>query len=276
MLKVFDLLPTPLNTANDTSPSGFANLRTYQQTNAGGLTIGDAIDLDDFGAAQLSSPTYGTLFNGRYRRIQVDANATAANVAVGKAAYVVPGYSVLAILIATAGSGQTPGVYQVAGSGGGGTGAVIQVVISPAGTLLAAPTVVTAGSGYTSIPTFTLVTGGTPGTVQAQMVVNTYIVTSTDKTGVNTSQGRGVFLNSITPGNYGWIQENGIATVLQAATVTSATVGAIVTPVAAGNGTFQATAATAAALESAFGSAVDAPIANALYRVLLTLPFWNG
>lgn len=276
MQKFFDVLPTPLNTANDTSPSGFANVRTGYQVNAGGLVLGDYIDLDSFEAAGLSLPTLGTLYEGRYRRIQVDANATAANVKQGTAAYVVPGYTLLAALVLTAGTGQTPGTYQVAATGGGGTGAIIQVVVSAAGTVVQQPTVISKGQNYTTLPTFTLVTGGTPATVQAQMVTNTYIVTSADKSGVNASQGRGVFLNAITPGNYGWIQENGIATILQAATVTSATVGAIVTPVAGGNGTSQATVATAAPLVTAFGTAIDAPFANGLYRVVLTLPIWNG
>jgi hypothetical protein len=275
-VKVFDLLPSTLNTSNDVSPSGFQNIRTLQQTNAGGLTLGDAIDLTDFEAASQSSASIGILYQGRYRRVQVDANATAANVARGKAAYVVPGYSLLGVLILTAGSGQTAGTYQVSGTGGGGSGAIIQVVVASGGTVTAAPTIVAAGSGYTSAPTFTLAAGGTAATFQPQMVLNSYIVTSRDVTGANLSQGRGVFLNSITPGNYGWIQENGIATVLQTTTVTSATVGANVSPATPTDGTFQATAATAAPLASAFGTAVDAPIASTYYRTNLTLPIWNG
>jgi hypothetical protein len=275
MLKIFDLLPSPLNTSNDTSPSGFANVRTYQQTNAGGLVLGDYIDLDNYEAAGLSSPNYGTLFEGRYRRVQVDANATAANVARGKAAYVVPGYSVYGVLILTAGSGQTPGTYVLTGSGGGGSGAQIQVVVASGGTVTAQPTIVAAGSGYTSAPSFTLSAGGTAATFQAQMVVNSYIVTSRDVSGVILTQGRGVFLNSITPGNYGWIQENGIATILMDATTTT-TAGDTVTPLAPTNGTFRGIAAATAPLYSAFGTAFDAPIASTLIRAVLNLPVWNG
>lgn len=275
-VKVFDLLPSPLNLANDVSPSGFANVRTGYQVNAGGLTPGDAIDLTNQTALAQSAPAVGILFEGRYRRVQVDSLATAANVAKGKAAYVVPGYTVFAALILTAGTGQTPGVYTVNATGGGGSGASIQVVVAAGGTVTQAPTVITPGSGYTGLPTFTLVSGGTPATFEAQMAINTNIVTSTDITGVNPSAPRGVFLNSITPGNYGWIQENGIATVLQAATVTSATLGAIVTPVAAGNGTSQATVGTTAPTVAALGVALDVPIASTAYRVLLTIPVWNG
>lgn len=274
-VKVFDLLTTPLNTANDTSASGFANLRTGQPVNAGGLCLGDAIDLSNFEAAGLSSPNFGTLFQGRYRRVQVDVNATAANVKAGTAAYVVPGGSLYAVLILTAGSGQTPGTYQVASSGGGGTGAIIQVVIGAGGTLTQAPTVVAAGSGYTTTATFTLVTGGTPATVEAQMKMDTYVVTSRDKSGVNLSEGRGVFLNSITPGNYGWIQENGVVTVLFDGTTTTAA-GDTVTPFTPTNGTFRGVAAATPPLASAFGTAIDPPIASTASRVLLTLPVWNG
>jgi hypothetical protein len=164
----------------------------------------------------------------------------------------------------------------VVGTGGGGSGASIQVVVAAGGTVTANPTVISAGSGYTSAPTFTLASGGTVATFQAQMLLNTYRVTTADISGVNPSQPRGLFLNTITPGNYGWIQENGIATVLQAATVTSATVGAVVTPVAGGNGTSQATVSSTAPTVAAIGTAIDAPIANAYYRILMDLPVWNG
>ena len=276
MLKVFELLPTPLNAANDPSASGFVNLRTQQETNAGGLVLGDCFDIDDQGAANLSNTAIGTCYNGRYRRVQVDANATAANVAIGRVCYVVPGSTLLAGLLLTAGSGQTPGTYQIAAAGGGGTGAIIQVVVTAAGTVTAQPTVVAKGSGYTTTPTFTVAAGGTPATVQAVMIFNTYIVTTADKTGVNPSQPRGVFLNTITPGNFGWIQENGVATVQETTTTTSATVGAVVTPVGAGNGTVQSTVGTSALLPNSIGTSVDAPANNVLFRVLLELPVWNG
>jgi hypothetical protein len=276
MLKVFDLLPTPLNAANDISPSGFYNSRTYQQTNAGGLVLGDCLDFDDLGAANQSNTAIGLLFQGRYRRVKIADNATAANVAKGKAAYVIPGTSLIGALILTAGTGQTPGFYQVAGTGGGGTGAILGITVAAGGTVTAAPVVVASGEGYTTAPTFTLVSGGTPATFQAQMAENTYIVTSRDIAGVNLSQGRGVFLNTITPGNYGWIQENGVATIQQTATAAVAVVGSVVSPFTPTDGTFQSIAAATAPLVSAFGTAIDAPIANAYYRAVLTLPVWNG
>lgn len=276
MLKVFEFVPAPLNMSNDITASAIWNTRTYQPTNAGGLVLGDMFDVDNQAAANLANPTIGMLFQGRYRRVHVATNATAANVARGHVAYVAPGFGVEQAVTVTPGSGQTPGVYQLIATGGGGTGAIIQVVVGPTGTVTGIPVIIATGTGYTSTPTFTLAAGGTPATFAAQMVQDTYTVTTADVAGVNTSQPRGVFLNTVTPGNYGWLQEDGIATVLQAATVTSATVGAVVTPVAGGTGVVQATVATAAALPSSIGTAIDVPVANNYYRVLLNIPVWNG
>lgn len=69
------------------------------------------------------------------------------------------------IAIATAGSGQTNGVSTVAASGGGGTGAIVQITI--AGGAITSAKVLNPGTGYTSVPTFTVAQGGTPGTLTA-------------------------------------------------------------------------------------------------------------
>ncbi len=273
MAKVFDFLPTPLNTANDLSASGFVNARTGYQTNAGGLTIGDYLDLDADAAQGLASTTIGPLYQGGYRRIFVSAGATAANVARGKAAYLAPGSSVVGALILTQGSGQTVGTYTIAGVGGGGTGAIIAIDVLTA-TTLSAPRLVAAGANYTSAPTFTIPSGGTPGTLQAQMSIPQYTVTSRDVSGVNLQLPKGVFLNSITPGNYGWIQEEGVATFLTDATTTTAA-GDTLTPFTPTNGTFRGIAAATAPLASAFGVAIDAPIASSYVRGFLSfVPDW--
>jgi hypothetical protein len=273
MLKTFESLPAGFNTMNSTSPSGFANLRTGYQVNAGGLVLGDCFDIDMLGASNLSA---GVCFEGRYRLVQVDANATVANVAKGKAAFVVPGYSVYSVVQLVAGSGMTPGTYVISGSGGGGSGAIISVVVATA-TTLGTITVVAPGSGYTSLPTFTLAAGGTSATLQALMNVNSYIVTSKDVSGVIPTQGRGVFLNSITPGNYGFIQESGIATFLIDSTAGSAAVGDTLSPVGTTvAGSFRTIAAATAPLYSAFGTAIDAAIVSTLLRGVLMLPVWNG
>lgn len=74
---------------------------------------------------------------------------------------------VIGVNLLTAGSGQTPGTYQVTANTGG---AVLQYVVAAGGTVTAQPTILTPGGPYTdaAIPTFTLpLNGGTAATVQA-------------------------------------------------------------------------------------------------------------
>ncbi len=83
--------------------------------------------------------------------------------------------SVTNIAILSVGSGQTPGTYVINSVGGGGTGAQVQIVIDASGTIIeqpsvpgpGSPIVVNPGSGYTSVPTFPVSAGGTPGTLGA-------------------------------------------------------------------------------------------------------------
>lgn len=73
--------------------------------------------------------------------------------------------------ILTAGSGQTPGVYTVAGTGGTGSGAQAQITVNSDGTVTLPPVITNQGTGYTNtltgLPTFTLAAGGTPATFAA-------------------------------------------------------------------------------------------------------------
>ncbi|WP_441253587.1 phage tail sheath C-terminal domain-containing protein [Bradyrhizobium sp. 613_E4_N2_2] len=71
-------------------------------------------------------------------------------------------------LTGVAGTGYTPGSYDINATGGGGTGAVATVVVEAGGTI-ASRTVKSAGSGYTTVPTFPLTSlgGGTGGTIVA-------------------------------------------------------------------------------------------------------------
>ena len=61
----------------------------------------------------------------------------------------------------TPGVGMTTGTYIANATGVGGTGAQIQVVVATA-TTIGAVTVLSAGVGYTSAPTFAPASGGTP------------------------------------------------------------------------------------------------------------------
>lgn len=81
-----------------------------------------------------------------------------------------------------AGSGQTPGTYIVSATGGGGSGAKISVVVATA-TTLGTITVLNAGIGYTSAPTFTLASGGTPATLTATLTTAGPVAAATNLSG---------------------------------------------------------------------------------------------
>ncbi len=76
------------------------------------------------------------------------------------------------VTVSTPGSGQTPGVYTVNGTGGAGAGAQIVVTVNPNGTVTLQPIVSAQGSGYLdgfgnpAPPSFNLSAGGTPATFQ--------------------------------------------------------------------------------------------------------------
>lgn len=84
-----------------------------------------------------------------------------------------------------------------------------------------------------------------------------------------------VYLNSITPGNYGWVQELGIATVLCGTTITKAApnTGDLINATTAGvvdDPTIQEF------VPNSIGIALDPPNPNTKIRVLLTLPTLQG
>ena len=88
---ILPIFSVAINGCNDTSASGFTDLRTGQPVNAGGLNAGDYFDLDEATANTLSNVTNGTLHAGRYRRVQVDSGATASNVKTGTVGYMLAG-----------------------------------------------------------------------------------------------------------------------------------------------------------------------------------------
>ena len=204
------ILPTwlALNGCNDTSASGQGDRRTGQPVNAGGLNQGDYFDLTNKEALQLSNTATGTLYNGRYRRVQVDSGATAANVKTG-----------------------TIGL----------------------------------------MPSLAVVGTNILGTKNPPM----NIVTSYDQAIGNTVGGvrQVVFLNSITPGNYGFVQELGTASVLGRTTLTAAApaIGDVIISIATGvvDDPTQSGSPTYALSKAIVGEAIDLPVNNALFRFLL-------
>jgi hypothetical protein len=79
------ILPTwlALNGGTFTSPTGLTDIRTGLPFAAGGLNIGEYFDITQQEGMQLSNSAVGTLLAGRYRFVQIDSGATAANVATG-------------------------------------------------------------------------------------------------------------------------------------------------------------------------------------------------
>ena len=270
-------LPTWLsvNELNSASPVYNTDAYTGQPMTGGGLNFGDYTDFNEQEANEVSNTKTGTLHEGRYRYVQVDSSATAANVKTGTVGYLKNGSSVANAVILTAGSGQTDGTYTIAGVGGGGTGAQVQVVVS--GGAVTGATVTQPGNGYVAPPTFTVAAGGTPGTLASQLTSDVNVVTSAD---MATNYGAGavrpvVFLNSITPGNFGFIQELGTATVLGKSGV-SGLAGDYVNAVLTDSGEVTTTAATGSPIGSTIGRAIDTAQASNTFKCILTGPVVQG
>jgi hypothetical protein len=264
---------TALNNANFNSSAPMTDQYTGQPMAGGGLNVGDYFDITTEEASIASDTANGLLFPGRYRFVQVDSGATAANVKTGTVGYMRSGSSVKSVETITVGSGQTAGTYNIAATAGsgGGSGAVIQVIVGSGGTITGNPTVVNGGFGYVSLPSFSLTAlGGSAGTISVQLSVTANLVTSMDQVGVSAVAVRPVvFLNSITPGNYGFIQELGFATVLANAAVSTTTAGAYVNALTTNSGTVTCTVASGSPIGSTIGVAVDAPANGILFKAQL-------
>jgi hypothetical protein len=224
------IIPTWLawNNANFQSESGLTDPRTDQNFPAGGLGLGDYFDATEDEANTASYLPTGLLHAGRYRLVQVDSNANAALIRTGTIGFARAGSFVEGIAVLTPGTGGTPGTYNVLASPGiaGGFGALIQVVVGPAGGVTSA-SVLQGGTNYTtqggpvvSLQTNTTTATGVTGvTYLARMNHNPNIVGNTlaVAVGINPVQYNlarpVVFLNPIAPGNFGFIQELGTATV---------------------------------------------------------------
>jgi len=77
-----------------------------------------------------------------------------------------------------------------------------------------------------------------------------------------------VFLNAITPGNYGFVQELGVASVLFKSPVTGTpTIGGVINSVATGLADCPASAT--AIVRTSVGLAIDLPLAGVLGRILM-------
>jgi hypothetical protein len=199
-----------LNAANDTAASGMSDQYTGFPYNAGGLNLGDYFDLTSAEAYRNCKPSVGILYCGRYRRIQVDSGATAANVKTGT----------IGLLASQAAASQDI------------------------------------------------------GNIGGALPVSMNVVTSYDKSlGGATGVRPVVFLNSITPGNFGYVQELGIASVLAQATLTATTpaIGDVIVSAASGlvNDPTQSGNITYTIFQTILGLAYDIPANGKLFRILL-------
>lgn len=201
-----------LNASNDTAASGMSDVYTNFPYNAGGLNLGDYFDLTSAEAFRNCKPSTGTLYCGRYRRIQVDSGATAANVKTG-----------------------TIGLM--------------------------------ASQAAASIDI---------GNIGGKLPVSMNIVTDFSHGHLGATQIRPVvFLNAITPGNFGWIQELGVATVLFRTTITATApaAGDAIVTFSGGNGAVddptQSGSLTYALFQSIIGTAYDIPINGGLSRIIM-------
>lgn len=189
-------LPTWLavNACNFTSPTGLTDLRTSLPQYGGALNLGDYFDFTEAEANQVSDTAIGTLHTGRYRFVNVDSQATAANVKTG-----------------------------------------------------------TVG-------------------LMASLAQGLNVVTSMDKK-LGAGLHQVIFLNSITPGNYGFVQELGDANVLMGGTASGAAGTAVYADTnSANNGTATSTSTSNVLL----GYAEETLGTSALKRVLLDLPVVQG
>jgi hypothetical protein len=204
--------PTTLlavNACNDTTFSGVADRTLGNADLYGDQLSGLYFDMTNGDAALVSDTAIGTLYEGRYRRVQVDSGATASNVKTGTIGLM----SSLAAVIAD-------------------------------------------------------------GDATGKPTVN--IVTSYDQAIGNSAGGVRpvVFLNQITPGNFGYIQELGTATVLGKTGLTAAApaVGDVIVSATSGlvDDPTQSGSPTYATLKTVVGVAIDLPKSNGLFRVLLS------
>ncbi|HEX5426677.1 MAG TPA: hypothetical protein VFW94_24405 [Candidatus Acidoferrales bacterium] len=274
-------LPTwmAVNNCNFSSPTALTDAYTGQPYTGGALNVGDYTDIEgDDLAKSVSNLANGILYSGRYRFVQVDSSATAANVKTGTIGYLRNGYRVDSVRILTAGTGQTNGTYTISGTGGGGSGASVTIVIS--GGAITSAVVASSGSGYVTAPTFTVAQGGTPGTLGAQLNSTMNVVTSADQAVAGFGPGTAkavVFLNAVTPGNYGFVQELGIATVLGTGTIGAGnSPGGYANLASTNDGTVSTTAATGSPIGTTVGRAIDTPIASNLFKIVITQPTVQG
>ena len=230
---------------------------------------------------------YGNkLYPGRYRLVRVSVNATNTNFGFGYPVGYGLGTYIDNAIVAAAGSGYTitaggasSGTVAISSSAAGGTAAVVSLTLS--GGALSAAQVTYAGASMTSVPTFTLssvLTGGSLGSLVAQQYESPTFISSFDSSSSQLSDVRGIALTTLTAAQIAagaWIviQELGDAP-LYVTTATATTIGSVASAATAAAVT-TTTSATAPTL-GFIGYTIDTVAATSLCRVRLRLPVVQG
>jgi hypothetical protein len=269
-----------------TSPTGMTDPITGQPYLGGTLHEGDYCDLTASEAAQWNIRFGSNLFPGRYRFGRISPRATAANIAFGLPAGWGLAQSLAQVVLSAAGSGYTitatgasSGTVTITSSTSGGTAATALLTLSSGA--ISGVQLVFPGNGFTAVPTFSLseLTGGSGGSVLAQMANSPNLFSSFDSSCAQLSDVRGIWLTTgitsaqITANAWGVIQEQGVANVLvntatntAAGCAMAATTGAVVTTT---------TAATAIPV-GFFGYTLDVAAASTIVRGVLRIPVQQG
>lgn len=268
------------------SPTGMASGITGTPYLGGTLHAGDYCDVLESEAKFWNVPFGNKYYAGRYRLVQVSPNATYSNFGFGYPVGYGLGTYIDNAIIAAAGTGYvitatgaTSGTVTISSSTSGGTAATVSLTV--VGGVLTAAQVIFPGSGFTSVPTFTLssvLSTGTGGSLVAQAHTSPNFISSFDSSSANLDDVRGIALTTlasadVTAGAWIVIQELGDAP-LYVTTATATASGSV------------ATAATAAAVTTTTGATapvggfigytIDIAAAASLTRVRLRLPVVQG
>lgn len=278
------IIPTWLawNNCNFQTQSGITDPRTLQDFPAGGLNVGDYFDATEQEANEASYLANGLLHWGRYRLVKVDSGATVAHVRTGTIGYVRAGTFVQSASFIP-GTGGTPGTYiePLPAQSVGGSGAVLEVVVGNSGSIVSV-TVLRGGSGYLYTPILVdgppflppvPIPGLTAFWIAGNLNSTPNVVTSVDQAivvnpgvSIENAPRAVVFLNSITPGNYGFVQELGLANVM-CSPIDNSNPGSVVYPdVTDGTGRF---GADQSVQSNSIGQNVDYANPNNLFKMYM-------
>ena len=269
-----------------TSPTGMASPITGTPYLGGALHEGDYVDLQASEAAIWNVQYGNKLYPGRYRLVRLSTNATTGNLGFGYPVGYGLGTYVANAIVAAGGSGYTitaggasSGTVSINSSAAGGTAATASITLS-AGVITSAQ-ITFAGSGMTSVPTFTLssvLSSGTGGSLVAQQYESPNFISSFDSSSGNLVDVRGIGLctvtaSQITAGAWIVIQELGDAP-LYVTTATATASGSVATAATAAAVT--TTTSATAPVGGFIGYTIDIAAATSLTRVRLRLPVVQG